>query len=147
MDTWLIWNLTGGQRDPDNALHVTDVTNASRTLLMDLETLQWDPDLCEAIGVPPEILPEIRPSVGDFGQVRNRGPLANVPICGVLGDQQSALFGQGGLEEGAAKMTYGTGLFMLLNTGTTPTFSAVSYTHLTLPTTSRRCRSRWSPYH
>ena len=123
MDTWLIWNLTGGQRDPDNALHVTDVTNASRTLLMDLETLQWDPDLCEAIGVPPEILPEIRPSVGDFGQVRNRGPLANVPICGVLGDQQSALFGQGGLEEGAAKMTYGTGLFMLLNTGTTPTFS------------------------
>ena len=123
MDTWLIWNLTGGQRDPDNALHVTDVTNASRTLLMDLETLQWDPDLCEAIGVPPEILPEIRPSVGDFGQVRNQGPLANVPICGVLGDQQSALFGQGGLEEGAAKMTYGTGLFMLLNTGTTPTFS------------------------
>lgn len=123
MDTWLIWNLTGGQRDPDNALHVTDVTNASRTLLMDLETLQWDPDLCEAIGVPPEILPEIRPSVGDFGHVRNQGPLANVPICGVLGDQQSALFGQGGLEEGAAKMTYGTGLFMLLNTGTTPTFS------------------------
>ena len=123
MDTWLIWNLTGGQRDPDNALHVTDVTNASRTLLMDLETLQWDPALCEAIGVPPEILPEIRPSVGDFGHVRNQGPLANVPICGVLGDQQSALFGQGGLEEGAAKMTYGTGLFMLLNTGTTPTFS------------------------
>lgn len=122
-DTWLIWNLTGGQRDPDNALHVTDVTNASRTLLMDLETLQWDHALCEATGVPPEILPEIRPSVGDFGQVRNQGPLANVPICGVLGDQQAALFGQDGLEEGAAKMTYGTGLFMLLNTGTTPTFS------------------------
>lgn len=123
IDTWLIWNLTGGAREPENAVHVTDVTNASRTLLMDLRTLEWDPELCREIGVPPEILPEIRPSVSHFGTVRRRGPLAGVPITGVLGDQQAALFGQGCLAENQAKMTYGTGLFMLLNTGTTPQIS------------------------
>ena len=104
-------------------MHVTDVTNASRTLLMDLRTLEWDPELCREIGVPAEILPEIRPSVSHFGTVRRRGPLAGVPITGVLGDQQAALFGQGCLAENQAKMTYGTGLFMLLNTGETPQIS------------------------
>ena len=111
IDTWLIWNLT------DGALHVTDVTNASRTLLMDLQTLNWDEELCEAVGVPVGVLPEIGASIGKIGSVRARGPLANTPITGVLGDQQAALFGQGCLEENSAKMTYGTGLFMVLNTG------------------------------
>lgn len=119
MDSWLIWNLTGGSRGDKGheAVHVTDVTNASRTLLMDLEALDWDEGLCREIGVPRGILPEIRPSVGQFGVVRRRGPLSGVPITGVLGDQQAALFGQGCLDQGDAKMTYGTGLFMLLNTG------------------------------
>lgn len=119
MDSWLIWNLTGGSRGDKGheAVHVTDVTNASRTLLMDLEALDWDEGLCREIGVPRDILPEIRPSVGQFGVVRRRGPLSGVPITGVLGDQQAALFGQGCLDQGDAKMTYGTGLFMLLNTG------------------------------
>lgn len=117
IDTWLLWKLT------DGAVHATDVTNASRTLLMDLRTLQWDPELCAAVGVPPAILPEIRPSIGHFGSVRKRGTLSGVPITGVLGDQQSALFGQAGFHAGLAKNTYGTGLFLLLNTGTTPTFS------------------------
>ncbi|QPK83148.1 glycerol kinase GlpK [Corynebacterium qintianiae] len=125
IDTWLIWNLTGGARGDEGheAVHVTDVTNASRTLLMDLHTLDWDDDLCRELGVPRAVLPEIRPSVGEFGVVRRRGPLSGVPITGVLGDQQAALFGQGCLDAGDAKMTYGTGLFMLLNTGTTPQFS------------------------
>ena len=99
IDTWLIWNLTGGAKDLDRALHLTDVTNASRTLLMDLETLEWDMQLCDELRIPPQILPEIRPSVGNFGKIRPRGPLAGVPITGVLGDQQAALFGQGGIRE------------------------------------------------
>ena len=123
MDTWLIWNLTGGQRDPDNALHVTDVTNASRTSLMDLKTLQWDEDLCKAMDIPQSMLPEIRPSIGDFRTVRARGSLAGVPIRGVLGDQQAAMFGQCCFGNGDAKNTYGTGLFMLLNTGAKPKWS------------------------
>ncbi|WP_019194822.1 glycerol kinase GlpK [Corynebacterium timonense] len=117
IDTWLIWNLTGGAKEPDTAVHFTDVTNASRTLLMDLNTLDWDEALCSEIGVPRAILPEIRASIGEFARVRHRGPFANTPITGVLGDQQAALYGQGCLGEGDAKMTYGTGLFMLLNTG------------------------------
>ena len=125
IDTWLIWNLTGGaegdQGEP--ALHVTDVTNASRTLLMDLRTLKWDESICEAMGIPPSMLPEIRPSVGDFRAVRQRGTLAGVPISGVLGDQQAAMFGQACFRPGDAKNTYGTGLFLLLNTGTTPKWS------------------------
>ncbi|AWB84851.1 glycerol kinase GlpK [Corynebacterium liangguodongii] len=122
IDTWLIWNLTGGARGDDGheAVHVTDVTNASRTLLMDLETLQWDDELCREVGVPRGMLPEIRASISEFGVVRRRGTLSGVPITGVLGDQQAALFGQGCLDRGDAKMTYGTGLFMLLNTGGTP---------------------------
>lgn len=117
IDTWLLWNLTTG------TVHATDVTNASRTLLMDLRTLQWDDALCEKLGVPRCMLPEIRPSVGDFGAVTHRGVLEGVPITGVLGDQQSALFGQAAFEPGEAKNTYGTGLFLLMNTGDSPKFS------------------------
>ena len=125
IDTWLIWNLTGGARGDEGheATHVTDATNASRTLLMDLETLDWDEQLCAEVGVPRVMLPEIRASIGEFGVVRRRGQLSGVPITGVLGDQQAALFGQGCLDHGDAKMTYGTGLFMLLNTGATPQHS------------------------
>ncbi|MDO5669298.1 MAG: glycerol kinase GlpK [Corynebacterium sp.] len=125
IDTWLLWNLTGGARGDDGrpAVHATDVTNASRTLLMDLRTCQWDEELCAEIGVPLQVLPEIRPSLSQFGAVRRRGTLAGVPITGVLGDQQSAMFGQGCFEVGDAKNTYGTGLFLLLNTGEKPQFS------------------------
>lgn len=125
IDTWLLWNLTGGAEGDDGepALHATDVTNASRTLLMDIRTLQWDEDLCKAMDIPMCMLPEIRPSLGDFRTVRQRGSLAGVPICGILGDQQAAMFGQSCFRPGTAKTTYGTGLFLLLNTGTTPKWS------------------------
>lgn len=125
IDTWLLWNLTGGAEGDGNApaLHCTDVTNASRTLLMNLKTLQWDEDLCEQMGIPMQMLPEIRPSVGDFRQIRARGSLPGVPIRGILGDQQAAMFGQACFKNGDAKNTYGTGLFMLLNTGTKPKWS------------------------
>src|SRR5690625_4775018 len=125
IDSCLLWHLTGGARGDQGkkALHLTDVTNASRTLLMDIRTLQWDEELCEEVGVPLSILPEIRPSIGDFGNVRAGGDLGNVPITGVLGEQQSALFGQAAFSEGEAKNTYGTGLFMLLNTGEQPRWS------------------------
>ncbi|MBQ0925104.1 glycerol kinase GlpK [Saccharopolyspora endophytica] len=115
MDTWVLWNCTGG---PDGGLHVTDPTNASRTLLMDLETLQWDPDICAEIGVPMSMLPEIRSSSEVYGQFRERGVFAGIPIAGILGDQQAATFGQACLSPGEAKNTYGTGNFVLLNTGT-----------------------------
>jgi glycerol kinase len=112
VDSLLIWHLTGGQ------LHVTDATNASRTLLMDLRTLRWADDLCDFFGVPIGILPEIRPSVGDFGETKGLGYLPDgLPIRGVAGDQQASLVGQGCLEEGQAKCTYGTGAFLLVHTG------------------------------
>ena len=113
-DCWVLWNLTGG---PDGGLHATDVTNASRTLLVDLETLAWDDGLLEAFGVPRAMLPEIRSSSGDFGTVA-AGPLARVPITGILGDQHAASFGQAAFEPGETKNTYGTGNFLLVNTGT-----------------------------
>ena len=113
-DCWVLWNLTGG---PNGGLHATDVTNASRTLLMDLETLAWDDGLLEAFGVPRAMLPEIRSSSGDFGTVA-AGPLARVPITGILGDQHAASFGQAAFEPGETKNTYGTGNFLLVNTGT-----------------------------
>jgi len=113
-DCWVLWNLTGG---PDGGLHATDVTNASRTLLMDLETLAWDDGLLEAFGVPRAMLPEIRSSSGAFGTVAV-GPLAGVPIAGILGDQHAASFGQAAFEPGETKNTYGTGNFLLVNTGT-----------------------------
>jgi glycerol kinase len=114
IDTWCIWNLTGGT---DGGLHITDVSNASRTMLMDLETLSWDEDIASTIGVPMSMLPEIRASSDVYGEVKNGG-FTGVPIAGDLGDQQAATFGQACLSPGEAKNTYGTGNFLLLNTGT-----------------------------
>jgi glycerol kinase len=115
IDSWIAWNLTGGI---EGGRHVTDVTNASRTLLMDLATATWDADLALEIGVPTAILPEIVPSIGvDLECV---GPLAGIRLAAILGDQQAALFGQTCFSPGEAKNTYGTGNFMLLNTGETP---------------------------
>jgi glycerol kinase len=111
IDTWLLWNMTGG-------LHVTDATNASRTLLMDLETLSWDGGIADEMGVPTSMLPRIRTSSEVYGTVQEPVELAGVPIAGILGDQQAATFGQACLSLGEAKNTYGTGNFMLLNTGT-----------------------------
>ncbi|WP_439033040.1 glycerol kinase GlpK [Gordonia terrae] len=120
MDSWIAWNMTGGV---DGGQHVTDVTNASRTMLMDLRTQTWDADICAEMGIPMSMLPEIRSSSGDFGSLRGNGPLPGVPLSGILGDQQAATFGQACLEPGEAKNTYGTGNFLLLNTGTEPVFS------------------------
>ena len=121
IDSWLLWNLSGG---PDGGLHATDATNASRTMLMDLQTLSWLPEIADEMGVPLALLPEIRSSSEVYAKVRERGPLAGVPIAGILGDQQAATFGQACLQPGEAKNTYGTGNFLLLNTGTTPVLSA-----------------------
>jgi glycerol kinase len=115
MDTWVLWNMTGG---PEGGVHVTDPTNASRTLLMDLSTLSWDETIAADMKVPVSMLPEIRSSSEEYGKVRERGALAGVPIAGILGDQQAATFGQACLSPGEAKNTYGTGNFVLLNTGT-----------------------------
>src|SRR6202000_1971367 len=114
IDSWLIWNLTGGT---DGGLHITDVTNASRTLLMDLRSLSWDSATAGTIGVPMSMLPEIHASSEVYGEVKS-GAFAGVPIAGDLGDQQAATFGQACLDVGQAKNTYGTGNFMLINTGT-----------------------------
>jgi glycerol kinase len=117
IESWIIWWLTGG---PDGGAHVTDVTNASRTLLMNLKSLQWDASILETMGIPREILPRIVPSVDreTWGTTRADGPLgAEVPVCGALGDQQAALVGQTCFAVGEAKNTYGTGCFLLLNTG------------------------------
>lgn len=113
VDTWLIWNLTGG---PNGGAHVTDVTNASRTMLMNIETLKWDTMLCNFFEVPMAILPQIRPSADVYGTIRE-GPMAGIRLSGCLGDQQSALVGQQCLAKGNAKATYGTGCFLLYNTG------------------------------
>ena len=113
IDSWLLWNLTGGA---GGGRHASDVTNASRTLLMDLGTLDWKPALVAEMGIPESMLPEIVPSIGRLGI--GTGPLAGVPISGILGDQQAALFGQGCHAAGEAKNTYGTGCFLLMNTGT-----------------------------
>lgn len=113
MESWLVWNLTGGA---DGGVHVTDVTNASRTLLMDVRTCEWDADLLDFFGVPAAMLPEIRPSVGVLGTATAL-PVP-LPIGGALGDQQAALFGQTCFAPGEAKCTYGTGSFLLQNTGT-----------------------------
>jgi glycerol kinase len=113
IETWLIWNLTGA--------HVTDVTNASRTMLMNLATLDWDADLLGEMGIPRAMLPQIRASAEVYGT--GRGVLAGAPIAGALGDQQAALFGQTCFVAGEGKCTYGTGAFLLVNTGQTPVFS------------------------
>ena len=117
IDTWLIWNLTGGQ------VHATDYSNASRTMLFNIHTLEWDQEILELLDIPESILPEVRPSSGVFG---NTLPLlfgAAIPVAGVAGDQQAALFGQACFSPGTAKNTYGTGCFLLMNTGETPVFS------------------------
>jgi glycerol kinase len=114
IDTWLIWNLTGGN-------HVTDITNASRTMLMDLKTLDWDQEILDIMGIPRSMLPEIKPSSDPetWGSTLTSGPFgAQLPVCGDLGDQQAATVGQACLSPGEAKNTYGTGCFMILNTGT-----------------------------
>lgn len=113
VDSWLTWNLTGGV---NGGVHITDVTNASRTLLMDLETLNWSPELLSFFGIPHEILPEIRSSSEIYGVTV--GVLPGVPVAGILGDQQAATFGQVAFEAGSSKNTYGTGNFLIFNTGT-----------------------------
>jgi glycerol kinase len=113
IDTWCIWNLTGGT---SGGAHVTDVTNASRTLLMNLQTLDWDDEILDLMGIPRAMLPEIRASSEEYGKAV--GTLDGIPVAGDLGDQQAALFGQTCFSVGEAKNTYGTGNFLLLNTGT-----------------------------
>ena len=115
VDSWLVWKLTGG------AAHITDPSNASRTLLYDIRALAWDDELCDLFGVPPHVLPEVRPSSGRYGvttaEVAGLG--AGVPVSGIAGDQQAALFGQACFEPGMTKNTYGTGSFVLMNVGDT----------------------------
>ncbi|AQP45636.1 glycerol kinase GlpK [Tessaracoccus flavus] len=114
MDTWVLWNMTGGT---NGGIHVTDVTNASRTMLMDLKTLDWDEEIAKDMTIPMSMLPEIKSSAEVYGDGRPQGMLPGVPIAGILGDQQAATFGQACFEVGMAKNTYGTGNFMLINTG------------------------------
>lgn len=114
MDTWLLWNLTGG---PDGGVHATDVTNASRTLLMDLRSLEWSDDLLAAFDIPPAMMPTIRPSSAEFGRIEASNLLHDIPIAGILGDQQAATFGQAAFDRGESKNTYGTGNFLIVNTG------------------------------
>ncbi len=118
IDTWLLWNLTGG---PRGGLHITDVTNASRTMLMNINTLSWDPSMLDLLDIPRSMLPTIRSSSEVYGYIQDLLP--GIPIAGVLGDQHAALFGQACFDPGEAKNTYGTGCFMLMNTGTQPTQS------------------------
>ncbi len=117
IDTWLVWNLTGG---PNGGVHVTDVTNASRTMLMDLDGTHWDDDILAVMDIPRSMLPEIRPSSDPaiYGHTLPDGPFGGaIPVCGILGDQQAATVGQACFSPGEAKNTYGTGCFMILNTG------------------------------
>ncbi len=117
VDTWLVWNLTGGK------VHVTDYTNASRTMLFNINTLQWDPELLKELDIPEAILPDVKPSSFIYGQTDPSLLGIGVPVAGIAGDQQSALFGQMCIDAGSFKNTYGTGCFMLMNTGEKPTFS------------------------
>ncbi len=112
VDSWLIWKLTGGK------VHVTDCTNASRTMLYDIRSLRWDETICKKLGIPMSMLPQVRSSSEIYGYVNIQG--VEVPIAGIAGDQQAALFGQTCFEPGEAKNTYGTGCFLLMNTGETP---------------------------
>lgn len=117
IDSWLLWKLTGGNAKA-GALHRTEPTNASRTLLYDIHNQQWDQELCEILNIPMSMLPEVRPSAGIFGETDViEGLPAGIPIAGIAGDQQAALYGQGCWEPGQAKNTYGTGCFMLMNMG------------------------------
>lgn len=113
-DSWVTWNLTGGV---DGGVHITDVTNASRTMFMDLATLTWDQEILDAFGVPASMLPEIKSSSEVYGTVHTSQLLREVPVAGILGDQQAATFGQAAFNSGEAKNTYGTGCFLIFNTG------------------------------
>lgn len=115
IDTWLVWNMTKGQN------HCTDYTNASRTMIYDIVNLKWDDKMLKALGIPKSMLPEVKPSAAHFGEYDYDG--VKIPIAGIAGDQQAALFGQGCFKKGSAKNTYGTGCFMLMNTGEEPQFS------------------------
>lgn len=142
VESWIIWWLTGG---PTGGSHVTDVTNASRTLLMNLETLSWDEDILKALKIPARMLPRIVPSIDSktWGTTHKDGPLgAEVPVCGALGDQQAALVGQTCFEVGDAKNTYGTGCFLLLNTGA----EAVPSSHGMLTTVAYQIRGEKPVY-
>ncbi|XP_056882479.1 glycerol kinase isoform X2 [Takifugu flavidus] len=119
VDSWLIWCLTGGK---SGGVHCTDVTNASRTMLFNIHTLDWDPELCRYFGIPMEILPRVRSSSEIYGLMKS-GALSGIPISGCLGDQSAALVGQMCFQDGQAKNTYGTGCFLLRNTGTKPVMS------------------------
>jgi len=112
IDSWLVWKLTGG------TVHVTDVSNASRTMLFNIHTCKWDDDLLNLLNIPKSVLPEVKPSSAIFGATGNIIPDSNIPIAGIAGDQQAALFGQMCTQPGMVKNTYGTGCFMLMNTGT-----------------------------
>jgi glycerol kinase len=114
-DTWVLWNLTGGT---DGGVHATDVTNASRTLFLDLRTLEWDEEILAAFGVPKSMLPRVRSSSEVYGKAHGSSLLREVPVAGILGDQQAATFGQAAFSKGDAKNTYGTGNFLIFNTGT-----------------------------
>jgi glycerol kinase len=118
IDTWLLWKLTNGK------VHATDVSNASRTMLCNIHTLQWDGELQDLLGVPGNMLPQIRSSSEVYGHTENVLTASSIPIAGIAGDQQAALFGQMCIEEGMVKNTYGTGCFMLMNTGTRPVASS-----------------------
>ena len=117
VDTWLIWNLTGG------LVHVTDYTNASRTMLFDIHKLCWDEEIMAKFRIPRAMLPEVKPSSCIYGYTDEKVLVGNVPIAGAAGDQQAALFGQGCYQPGDVKNTYGTGCFLLMNTGTDPVMS------------------------
>ncbi len=117
IDTWLIWKLTDGK------VHATDYTNASRTLIFNIIEKKWDAELCRLLNIPPSILPQVKKSVDDYGVVESIPEIADVPIFGDAGDQQAALFGQACFKEGQSKNTYGTGCFLLINTGSNAIFS------------------------
>lgn len=138
-DTWVLWNLTGGV---DGGVHVTDVTNASRTLLCDISTLSWDEELLDAFSVPRSMLPEIKSSAEVYGHVHSSGLLREVPVAGILGDQQAATFGQAAFSPGESKNTYGTGNFLLVNTGT----ESVSSSHGLLTTVAYQLGSEPATY-
>jgi glycerol kinase len=138
IETWIIWWLTGG---PGGGAHVTDVTNASRTLMMNLKTLQWDKDILNILGIPEQVLPRIVPSIDQntWGHTQKNGAFqATIPICGALGDQQASLVGHACFEVGEAKNTYGTGCFLLLNTGN----AAVTSKHGLLTTLAYQVRGQ-----
>jgi len=139
VDSWLVWNLTGGT---EGGRHLTDVTNASRTMLMNISTLQWDDSLRQFFNLPENLhLPKIQASSSNFGCLAS-GPLKGFPILGVVGDQQAALLGQGCVSSGEAKNTYGTGCFMLYNTGTEP----VTSTHGLLTTVAYQAEGQPATY-